>query len=79
MAELKNKIQNVMDESRMLVLGAEILHNCGFTSSECCDLCGNWIDTLVFWGNIFQSLLKALAKLADDKPPALTTVLDWPS
>ena len=25
MTELKNKIQNVMDESRMLVLGAEIL------------------------------------------------------
>ena len=30
-------------------------HNYGFTSSECCDLCGNWIGTLVFGGDIFQS------------------------
>jgi len=39
-------------------------HNCSFTSSECCDLCGNWIDSLDFRGGIFPFLSKALAKLA---------------
>ena len=39
-------------------------HNWDFTSSECCDLCGNWIDSLDFRGSIFQFLSPALAKLA---------------
>jgi len=39
-------------------------HNCSFTSSECCDLCGHWIDSLDSRGGIFPSLSKALAKLA---------------
>ena len=39
-------------------------HNCDFTCSECCDLCGNWIDSLDFRGSIFPFLSKALAKLA---------------
>jgi hypothetical protein len=38
-------------------------HTCGFTSSECCGLCGYWIDSLVFWGSIFLFLSKATAKL----------------
>ena len=38
-------------------------HNWDFTSSECCDLCGNWIDSLDFRGGIFPFLSKALAKL----------------
>jgi len=36
--------------------------NCDFNSSECCDLCGNWIDALDF--RIFPVLSTALAKLA---------------
>ena len=39
-------------------------HSYGFTSSECCGLRGNWIDSLVFWRSIFQFLSKALVKLA---------------
>jgi hypothetical protein len=38
-------------------------HISGFTSSECCNLFGNWIDTLVFWRSIFQFLSKAFAGL----------------
>ena len=39
-------------------------HNYDFTSSECCDLCGNWIASLDFRGSIVPFLSKALAKLA---------------
>src|SRR5882762_6037778 len=39
-------------------------HNCDFNSSECCDLCGNWIDSLAFPGSIFPFLSTAPAKLA---------------
>ena len=38
-------------------------HFSGFTSSECCNLCGNWIDALVFAKTIFQFLSKAFARL----------------
>jgi hypothetical protein len=38
-------------------------HNCDFTCSECCDLCGNWIDSLDFRGSIFPFLSTALARL----------------
>ena len=37
---------------------------CDFNSSECCGLCGNWIDSLAFPGSIFPFLSTALAKVA---------------
>jgi len=39
-------------------------HNWNFTSSECRDLCGDWIGSLDSRGGIFPFLSKALAKLA---------------
>jgi len=38
--------------------------NHSFNSFEWCDISGNWIDSLVFWGSIFQFLSKTLVKLA---------------
>jgi hypothetical protein len=45
-------------------------HISGFTSSECCNLYGNWIDILVFWRSIFQFLSKAFARLGLYSQPA---------
>lgn len=47
-------------------------HISGFTSSKCCNLFGNWIDTLVFWRGIFRFLPKALARLGlSSQPPRI--------
>jgi len=47
-------------------------HISGFTSSECRNLFGNWIDTLVFWRSIFQFLSKVFAILGLFSRPAGT-------
>ncbi len=52
-------------------------HISGFTSSECRNLFGNWIDTLVFWRSIFQFLSKAFAGLASGTSRHFTGYRVW--
>jgi len=52
-------------------------HISGFTSSECCNLFGNWIDTLVFWRSIFRFLSKAFARLVRCPNPKAFQLSIW--